>query len=99
MLKDILLEYYTASWCGPCRTFKPQAKEMAAKAGVQLTEIDVDDFTDVAMAMKIMSVPTIAVIANEGTGDYREIGRVVGASPAKLTEQLDNARAMGYNVN
>jgi len=35
-------EYYTAGWCGPCRTFGPRLKALADKHGLKIRTIDVD---------------------------------------------------------
>jgi len=34
--------YFTAGWCGPCRTFGPRLKALADKHGLKIRTIDVD---------------------------------------------------------
>lgn len=37
------ITYYTASWCQPCKSFKPIAQRVAAEYGIPLTFVDVEE--------------------------------------------------------
>jgi len=65
-------KYFTASWCGPCKMFKPVIQE-AVSEGHSIEILDVDDFQAIAMKYNVMSVPTV-VIEQDGT----EVDRLVG---------------------
>jgi thiol-disulfide isomerase/thioredoxin len=36
---------FSASWCGPCQTIKPQLKEWAAANSIPWLYVDVDDYS------------------------------------------------------
>ena len=52
------VDYFTAGWCVPCRTFGPALMEFAANNGLAVEKIDVDAHGDRAQALDIMSIPT-----------------------------------------
>ncbi|MBD5213557.1 MAG: thioredoxin [Bacteroidales bacterium] len=70
---------FSASWCGPCKTFAPVfhqvADEMSGKA--EFFKVDVDESPQLASAMRIQAVPTIILI-NPGTEKIDIIQGVVG---------------------
>jgi putative thioredoxin len=77
--------YVTATWCQPCKTFKPIAERVFREMGYNLNFIDVDD-PDVEVYLGgVKSVPTI-VIFKQG----EIVDRIVGAFPEpRLRERLD----------
>ena len=56
-----IAKYFTAPWCGPCRTFKPVVHEVIAE-GHQIEEINVDENQDSAAKYGVMSVPMILIL-------------------------------------
>lgn len=54
-------KYFTAPWCGPCRSFKPVVHEVISE-GYDIEEINVDEETELATKYGIMSVPTLLVL-------------------------------------
>lgn len=92
-MKSMRMVYYTASWCAPCRVFKPQALQEAAGRGVVVKVVDVDHNPEIAAYDNIMSLPTVLLI----DAGNNEIGRVIGASLPTLRKTLDNLRKDGYN--
>lgn len=71
--------YFSASWCGPCKAYKPYAIPMLREFGFDVIEYDIDEVPEIAHEHGIMSVPTIII------GDER----ISGAFPApKLRERL-----------
>jgi len=68
-------KYFTATWCGPCKTFKPVVIELIEE-GYSIEIIDLDEQQDIAAQYRISSVPTM-IIEENGI----EIDRFVGALP------------------
>tara|TARA_B100001093_G_scaffold112726_1_gene105057 strand:- start:1955 stop:2200 length:246 start_codon:yes stop_codon:yes gene_type:complete len=62
-------KYFSASWCGPCKMFKPVVNELISE-GHSIEIVDVDDNQDLAMQYQVMSVPTIV---------FEEDGKIVDA--------------------
>ena len=69
------LKYFSATWCGPCKVFKPVIQEIASQ-GSNVEFIDVDEQSDVAAEFGVRSVPTTVVMENG-----QEVDRFVGAIP------------------
>ena len=76
--------YFTATWCGPCKMFKPTVQAVSAETGISINYIDVDQQRDTAQKYGISSVPTI-VVENEGNVIYRNSGVM---SKPQLTQVL-----------
>jgi len=68
-------KYFSATWCGPCKVFKPVMKEIVGD-GYMVEFIDVDERGDLATQFGIRSVPTTVIMEN-GV----EVDRFVGAVP------------------
>ena len=62
--------YFTADWCGPCQSLKrttwPDQKVGATLTQFVPVKIDIDDHRDIAMRYQIQSIPTFAVLDNDG---------------------------------
>ena len=69
------LKYFSATWCGPCKVFKPVMQEIAGQVH-SIEFIDVDEQSDVATEFGVRSVPTTVVMENG-----QEVDRFVGAIP------------------
>ena len=68
------IKYFSAAWCGPCKTFKPVMNEVAGE-GYSVQFIDIDQSSALAKQYNVRSVPT-TVIEENGI----EIDRFVGAT-------------------
>ena len=68
-------KYFTATWCGPCKAFKPVINEIAGE-GYSIQFIDIDLQQDLAAKYNVRSVPT-TVIEENGI----EVNRFIGAIP------------------
>jgi len=68
-MKQIL--YFTASWCGPCRTLGPIMESLNGQ--ISYRKLDVDDQQDLAVKYKVRSVPTLVLIEN-GVEKNRMVG-------------------------
>tara|TARA_B110001454_G_scaffold110100_1_gene103405 strand:- start:428 stop:673 length:246 start_codon:yes stop_codon:yes gene_type:complete len=67
------IKYFSAVWCGPCKSFKPVMNEIAGD-GHSVQFIDIDQSQDLAARYNVRSVPT-TVIEENGI----EVDRFVGA--------------------
>ena len=68
-------KYFTATWCGPCKSFKPIMNEIANE-GYSVQFIDIDQNQGLTSQHNVGSVPT-TVIEENGV----EVDRFVGALP------------------
>ena len=71
-------KYFSATWCGPCKAFKPVMEEIASD-GYFIEFIDVDKEENKAQNYGIRSVPTV-VIEQGG----QEVSRFTGAISKQL---------------
>ena len=78
------VKYFTASWCPPCKMFKPIMKEIE-REGYSIQFIDIDhDENDLMEKYNIQSVPT-SIIEEDG----KEVERFVGTlSKKEVLEKL-----------
>ena len=67
--------YFSASWCGPCKTLGPIMQQVATEVPVE--KIDVDSNQQLAMQYSIRNVPTVVLVNGEG----KEFARSVGVQP------------------
>lgn len=80
------LKYFTAKWCGPCRSFRPVINELKSE-GYNIDILDVDDNQIEAVRYGIMSVPTL-VFEKEGS---------VYASMSGVTSRQDVIDRLGQS--
>ena len=74
-------KYFTATWCGPCKTFKPIVIELI-EDGYSIEIIDLDEQQAIAVKYRISSAPTM-IIEKNGI----EVDRFIGALPKKQVIQ------------
>lgn len=67
-------KYFSASWCGPCKMFKPVVNQLI-EDGHKIEIVDVDEQQDLAIQYQVMSVPTIVV-----EEDGKIVDSVLGAT-------------------
>ena len=68
-------KYFTATWCGHCKAFKPIVLELISE-GYNISIHDVDENQSLASKYGVRSVPT-TIIEENGI----EVDRFVGALP------------------
>ena len=73
-------KYFTATWCGPCKAFKPIILELISE-GYSITIHDVDENQELSSKYGVRSVPT-TVIEENGV----EVDRFVGALPKETVK-------------
>ena len=72
------MKYFSATWCGPCKSFKPVINEIANE-GYSVQFIDIDQSPNMATQFSVMSVPTV-IIEENGI----EVDRFVGSIPKQM---------------
>mgnify|MGYP006259365651 FL=1 len=77
-------KYFTASWCGPCKAFKPVMTEIKSE-GHSVEILDIDENKSLAQQYNVRSVPT-TVIEENGV----EVDRFVGGLPKQSVIQKLN---------
>ena len=77
-------KYFSATWCGPCKQFKPIMQEVASE-GYSVQFIDIDEQIAIAEEYKVRAIPVIVVEENGIV-----IDRIIGA----LTKQQILERLM-----
>jgi thioredoxin 1 len=68
-MKKIL--YFSAAWCGPCKTLGPIIESLAGQ--INYDKIDVDNNQDLSIEYGVRNIPTLVLIEN---GEAK--GRLVG---------------------
>jgi len=66
------LEYYSASWCSPCKMLKPIMQELKDN-GLNIEMIDIEQNPKMSSKNNVKSVPTIIIYK-----DNKEFERFVG---------------------
>jgi thioredoxin 1 len=72
----IEIKYFSAVWCGPCKTFSPVVSEVKSEYSsiVNISKLDVDDNSDIAKEYNVQSIPTLIYFR-----DGKEVSRTSGA--------------------
>lgn len=90
-----VLVFGTASWCGPCQSFKRGALvnsdvEQKIMAGTEAVYLDVDKDGPTAQALKIRSLPTLVLVKGgfevarlEGQASSGEVMRFLASNGVK----------------
>lgn len=69
-MKKIL--YFTAAWCGPCKTLGPIMQSLSGQ--INYEKVDVDSSNDLSIQYGVRNVPSLILI--DETGEIK--GRLVG---------------------
>ena len=82
-MTGLVILYFTAAWCGPCKALSPLLDKIAAdyaSRGVSMAKYDVDANQAIAAQFRIQSIPTVyAVFQGQIVADltqYRSEGQI-----------------------
>ena len=80
--------YFSATWCGPCRSFGPLLERVVTTMGdrVALVKVDVDASPELAVKYGVRSVPTVVVLR-----DGELVARNSGTLPEGAVRRLLDA--------
>ncbi|KAI3381287.1 hypothetical protein SNEBB_005481 [Seison nebaliae] len=79
----LVVAYFSASWCGPCKILSPIMQNMATKySEATFLKLDVDETAEVAQQFSVKALPTIIFIR-----DGKLLEEVAGVKP-DLEERL-----------
>ena len=70
--------YFSAVWCGPCKTLKPVMEEISKEMNdnINIHYVDINENMELAGKYQIMSVPTLLFIKE---GEIKN--KIVGLQP------------------
>ncbi len=73
--KGLVMVYFWADWCGPCKFMKPVMEELCEKyrGKVSVVSLNVDKAPKIVNDLKIHSVPTVYLF-EDGIVKERSIG-------------------------
>ena len=83
--------HFTAPWCAPCRAAEPALRAAAERAAVPFVQIDLDQRPEVAGAVGVRRLPTVAVTDARGgvVGVWTEItGEIAETAHRARSEAL-----------
>ena len=81
-------KYFSATWCGPCKQFKPIMKELASE-GYDITFIDIDENEGLARQYNVRSVPTTIIEERVMPKHNNIVNTIIGRrSKEEMIEEL-----------
>ena len=84
---DLILCYFTATWCGPCNQISPIVKNIAENNDhIKVLKIDVDDCEDISEYCKIDCMPTFKFYKNN---NLEEVHSFSGADSNELIKTIE----------
>jgi|LauGreDrversion4_2_1035121.scaffolds.fasta_scaffold1029513_1 thioredoxin 1 len=82
--KQRVVAWFTASWCGPCKSITPHIQKLSESSkSVDFYKIDIDQNQDLAEEYEVASVPTFILFKDKVIAE-----RVLGANAQKVDEMV-----------
>tara|TARA_R110000744_G_scaffold46571_7_gene102926 strand:+ start:581 stop:841 length:261 start_codon:yes stop_codon:yes gene_type:complete len=76
------VEYFGATWCGPCKNFKPVLIDTVGENTLEI--FDVEESQDIATSRGVRSIPTTIFYDEDG----EEVKRMVGSRNKSELEKI-----------
>jgi thioredoxin 1 len=71
----ISIYYFTATWCGPCKSFGPIVDQAARDTGANIQRLDIDLNQSSVLKYDVTSVPTLVFVDNlDGSMLFKKSG-------------------------
>ncbi len=70
------LKYFTASWCGPCKLFKPHILKLKDKSQYNIEILDSDLHPHEFKKYKVSSIPYLVFEDSDGNVFYQHRGAI-----------------------
>jgi thioredoxin 1 len=86
--EKIIVDFW-ASWCGPCKLYKPIFEKIAETKEVQMYTMNVENNTDFAVKMGIRAVPTTKIF-DKGGETFSKSGLIFEEELKSMVKNLIN---------
>ena len=77
-MDNVIIRYFGATWCGPCKTFKPVIKKLE-ESGYPISFHDIDEDPVLAESHRVQSVPQIKI-----EEDGKVVESMIGIQPLEV---------------
>ncbi len=61
----MIVKYFGAPWCSPCKVLKPIVEEVANDLAIEVEYINIEEEQDLTISMGVRGVPTIFKIEGD----------------------------------
>ncbi|KAF2860134.1 thioredoxin-like protein [Piedraia hortae CBS 480.64] len=86
--------YFTASWCGPCKSISPIYASLSSSNTVPhllaFAKIDTDNNRDIAQRFSVSAMPTFIALE----GESKTLDTIRGADPSALKSLVERTRKL-----
>lgn len=91
--KPVLVDFY-ADWCLPCKMMGRVLESVSQKYGYKIVKVNVDDYQELAVNYRVMSIPTMLIFKDGGVKK-----RIVGAVTENEVAALFEAALKGIETS